>query len=83
MAVKTELSNKNQIGLYMHCEKCLNERPPGISPMEWSRTQTGWTPLGLQVWCNRHNCNVVNIDFEGMMHPAEVTAADLDHGREN
>ena len=54
-----------EIRSFMHCGMCLDERPEGVSPMDWSRTQTGWTWNGLQVWCNRHNVNVCNIDLMG------------------
>lgn len=35
--------------------------------------QHGWTPIGFQVWCTRHNANVVHVDFEGVKHPANRT----------
>jgi hypothetical protein len=58
--------------MYFHCIQCIDEKPATISPMDWSQTQVGWTALGLQVWCNRHNCNVVHIDFQGQQHPANT-----------
>jgi len=61
----------NEIGAYLHCKKCLEEIPDGVSPMEWSRTQAGWTAKGIQVWCNRHDLNVIHMDFEGTKHPAK------------
>lgn len=75
----SDLSNNNQIEMYLHCSLCLQEweADPKIktvmSPAEYARTQSGWTKQGLQVWCNRHECNVVHIDFEGQKHPANVT----------
>ena len=68
-----ELSNQNCINLYLHCGKCLKEVPEGTSPREYQRIQVGWTDRGLQVWCVRHDCNVVHIDFEGQTHPANTT----------
>jgi len=50
---------------YMHCRKCLEELPAGVSPQTWSKNECGWTPQGFQVWCKRHNCNVVDLDFQG------------------
>ena len=70
----SEISNELMIRNYMHCGKCLEEIPDGISPQEWSNLEVGWTELGLQVWCKRHRCNVVNIDFEGHKDPADETA---------
>lgn len=65
-----ELSQELQITAYMHCKQCLDELPDGVSPKDWARTQTGWTPRGIQIWCNRHEINVCNIDFQGYQHPA-------------
>lgn len=67
------IPNDDSIVMFLHCKMCLEELPKGISPKDWSRTQTGWTKLGLQVWCNRHNINICHIDFEGVKHPANTT----------
>jgi hypothetical protein len=67
-------SNENEIVAFQHCAKCLAELPPGTSPREWARFEFGWTMRGLQVWCVRHECNVLHIDFEGHKHPANATA---------
>lgn len=68
-----ELSNRNCINLYLHCGKCLKEIPEGTSPREYQKIQVGWTDRGIQVWCVRHDCNVIHIDFEGQTHPANTT----------
>lgn len=72
----------NEINAYLHCGLCLAELPDDESPASYSQTQAGLTPRGLQIWCNRHNANVVHIDFEGQQHPAnmnrEPQPADLD-----
>lgn len=68
-----EIPNANEIEHFMHCRRCLEEKPPDISPQNFARLDIGFTPLGLQVWCLRHDCNVVHIDFEGQKHPANVT----------
>ncbi len=67
-----ELSNRNCINLYLHCGKCLGEVPEGTSPREYQKIQAGWTDQGLQVWCVRHDCNIIHIDFEGQTHPANT-----------
>lgn len=69
------IPNENCIEMYLHCVECIKEKPPGISPRDWARTQTGWTKLGLQVWCNRHEINICHIDFQGVQHPANQTTS--------
>lgn len=69
-------SNENEIGAYLHCGLCLAEWQKGrkdVSPAEFARLSVGWTKAGLQVWCHRHQVNVVNIDFEGQHHPGNTT----------
>lgn len=53
-----------EIQMYFHCKRCLMEKPDGISPAEWVRLNVGWTERGIQVWCVRHDLNVVHIDLE-------------------
>lgn len=71
---KLEISNDLQITSYCHCGLCVTDiklgRAMGHSPASYANYSVGWTPRGLQVWCNRHNCNILNIDFEGKQHPA-------------
>lgn len=60
------------------CARCLHEvqvekaRGVAISLSEYSRMTIGWTKIGLQVWCQRHRCNIVHIDFEGSKHPVNT-----------
>jgi len=78
-----DISNDNKIGMYIHCGKCIESLPPDKSPREWAQLEAGWTKQGLQVWCKRHECNVVHIDFEGQCHPANTTRREstCKHGR--
>lgn len=73
-----EIGNGLEIMSYLHCGQCLTEwkegLAPGESPKTYARLSVGFTATGLQVWCARHDCNVANIDFEGAVHPANVTA---------
>jgi hypothetical protein len=73
MSEQRDIPNTNEIVMYLHCGKCMDERPDHIAPMDWARTQSGWTPMGLQVWCNRCNANLMHVDFEGVKHPANCT----------
>jgi hypothetical protein len=63
------------IHAFLHCRECVNEwnagEAPGNSPSTYARLSVGWTQLGLQVVCNRHDLNVAHIDFEGAQHPAD------------
>jgi len=67
------ISNLNDIDAYIHCGLCIKEIPDGISPRDFASFELGWTPFGLQIWCKRHDCNVIHIDFEGHQHPADTT----------
>lgn len=60
-----KIPNTNKITAFFQCGKCLNELPVGESPMSYARQSTGWTKLGLQIWCVRHDCNIIHIDFQG------------------
>ncbi len=64
----------NEMSAFLHCAKCLLEIPAGVSPREYSSLEVGWTKLGIQVWCKRHDVNVVHIDFQGAKHPANLAA---------
>ncbi len=57
-----------EIFQFFHCAMCLEDKPDGIAPREWSLIECGWTKQGFQVWCRRHNCNVIHVDFEGVIH---------------
>ena len=61
----------NSIIAYLHCPKCMAQMPRKTSPAKYARFELGLTELGFQVRCVRHQCNVVHIDFEGMIHPAD------------
>lgn len=65
----------NQLGIlqYLHCKLCVQELPRGRSPEQFSRLAVGLTKQGLQIWCMRHDCNVLHLDFEGQRHPGDMT----------
>tara|TARA_Y100000034_G_scaffold132045_1_gene194130 strand:+ start:1842 stop:2084 length:243 start_codon:yes stop_codon:yes gene_type:complete len=66
------ITSDNDIHMYYHCGKCLNDRPSNTSPSEWSSLEVGSTKLGIQVWCKRCQKNVMHVDFEGQKHPANM-----------
>jgi hypothetical protein len=53
----------NEIKMYVHCKQCM----PDFHNRKYA---VGWTKVGLQVWCETHNLNMLHIDFEGQKHPA-------------
>ena len=62
--------SENEIVSFFHCKKCSADIPPGMSPSDYQDIEVGSTEIGLQVWCKRHDENIVHIDFEGHDHPA-------------
>ena len=61
----------NEITAFIHCGQCLTEwdedptLSSSVSPKDFARTQTGTTANGaIQVWCNRHEKNVVIMSGE-------------------
>ena len=73
------MGNGNEIENLIQCSFCVAELPEEfdedvpeyskIHPQEYQKLLVGFTENGLQVWCMRHDCNVLNIDFEGIKHP--------------
>lgn len=65
--MKTPLNNS--INEYLVCTECQKEFESGMtdfgSMREYSRIDAGFTDLGFQVWCRRHDHNVCHINFEG------------------
>jgi hypothetical protein len=59
--------------MFFHCKKCLAERPEDISPRDWTQFEFGTTKLGFQLWCRRHEVNVIHIDCQGQRHPADLS----------
>lgn len=68
-----EIPTSNSIVAFFHCSKCLKEKPDDQSPREWAQLECGFTVLGFQVWCKRHECNVVHMDFQGHKFPADMS----------
>ena len=60
---------QNGIEQNIICSKCETEFLLGStdsrSLQDYSRLDIGFTSIGVQVWCRRHDANVVHIDFEG------------------
>ena len=69
-----DIPTTNDIGMFLHCRQCLKSMPDDQSLREWSRLDVGFTPFGFQVWCKRHECNVIHMDFQGQRHPANTSS---------
>ncbi len=66
--LRPSTERKSEIKMFFHCALCVEEVPEGMSPQEYGYTESGWTEKGFQVWCQRHNANIIHIDFEGHKH---------------
>ncbi|MCE2516511.1 MAG: hypothetical protein J4F41_01480 [Alphaproteobacteria bacterium] len=57
------------------CSKCYDEVASGQtdagSLQHYAALDVGFTDRGLQVWCRRHELNVVHVDFDGMALDAD------------
>ena len=67
----------HHIEVHLFCKQCLQEVPRSMSPEEYAQVEIGWTPWGMQVWCLRHNCNVLHVNYEGHEHPSVSTAKEV------
>ena len=60
---------KKSIIDYIACSECQKEFESGMtdstSLQDYSKLDIGFSDIGLQVWCRRHEINVCHIDFEG------------------
>ena len=57
------------------CSRCADEVTDGraglVSMADYMRLDVGFSEAGLQVWCRRHDANVVHIDFQGHDLPTD------------
>ena len=51
-----------EIVRFAHCRRCFESMPNDQSPQSWAHLDVGFTDKGFQVWCLRHDINVVTID---------------------
>jgi hypothetical protein len=78
--VEPDGMDDNQIEQFLHCALCADEVQSGQadtgkpeSMRDYAKYEFGWTKWGLQVWCIRHNANIIHIDFEGAKHKAYLS----------
>lgn len=71
---------ENYIYRFIHCSLCLNEKPESVSAREYAHNEVGILKNGdIQVWCVRHEKNVVIFDMETqqlIMDPDTLPACD-------
>jgi len=78
-----EIPSTNEISTFLHCSLCMFELPEGVSPRSYTNYDIGYTDIGLQIWCKRHNCNVINLDFAGQKFHANTSQLNPDLGTKN
>ena len=50
---------------FYRCPLCEADTPSHLSPREYSHIEAGFSERGFQVWCLRHERNIIHIDFMG------------------
>ena len=58
-----EMEGSNRVKKYWHCEKCMYEKPDGVSPREYGNYEIGMTDYGLEIWCKRHDVRVTHMNL--------------------
>ena len=58
-----EMKGSKQTKRYIHCAKCMDERPDNVSPKEYGNYEIGFTEMGIEVWCKRHDELVTYINL--------------------
>ena len=61
--VKFPTKEEPKIERFFHCAKCMDELPEGVSPREYTNYEVGMTEWGIQVWCKRHETEVVELNL--------------------
>ena len=66
------------------CARCEAEFLAGgtdsRSLQDHVRVDVGFTDRGIQVWCRRHDLNVVHVDFDGAMPEADFRCLEKREG---
>lgn len=58
------MSAPNDIQMFFHCRKCLEELPTNTAPRDWVRIEAGYTRQGyIQIWCVRHEMHVFTAEM--------------------
>jgi len=76
--VQRQIPTQNGITQLMHCPRCvkeLGERKIPLSPQQYAKVEFGFTSRGVQLWCVRHNLNIIHIDFGDQKLRANTSAS--------
>lgn len=62
---KVDLEKIFESIFYMHCRKCMEEKPNDVTPQEWNKTETVVAPHEgiVIVVCRRHEIPVVTFSL--------------------
>jgi len=71
---------ENKILGYWNCMLCLEDLPEGVSADEYQDVTAGFTSKGMQVWCKRHDCNIIFLDFEDHVIVGDTSREDVVRG---
>ncbi len=63
----------NEIVTYFHCSRCRKEMEEGTLE-EFPNYEVGYTKIGIQVWCPRHEINLIHLNFGGHKFPAMLSS---------
>lgn len=76
--VRRQIPTLNDITQFLHCAKCikeLSEKKIPLSPQQYAKVEFGFTSRGVQLWCIRHDLNIIHIDFGDQKLRANTSAA--------
>ena len=88
--IQTGKDNSNNIKRKIYCSLCVNdwldkrEELGDLDLIEYQHLTLGATESGVQVWCNKHDVNIIEIDIfdksamEGYCSPKHVHLTWLD-----
>ncbi len=65
VSINLKKARESKIHTHITCALCYEEIPNGVSMKEYNEREVGFTTEGIQVWCMRHNCNIMHLDFDG------------------
>ena len=73
---------KYSINSHIVCNECIKElstlSSSDINLKNFVKFEVGFTNLGIQIWCIRHNINVCHIDFDNNQLSADFRSLKYD-----